>query len=306
MADFLTFKELYERVNRGISAPKGSMQTFVKNVINMVYLNEILVSDDLHPFFWLVDFDDSLASVAPATITAITKADPGVFTTDAAHGLVAGDIISIYGIVGMTELNNRTFKLASADTATTLELEDLDSVDEINTTSLTTYVSGGTIHHRGLTLATTGKSVQRILKYPKWVDEDIMEPISIEDIEKKDKLDDNTARPEFYQHRKSYLNDGTEINQLLWFYGADAAYDLRYWFERRPTRLSATTDVPLLPPQFHDIIVSGAMTRLAENQVQVENAVIWPGLYGAQITQLKAFNRKWWKENQDLGKPYML
>ena len=306
MADFLTFKELYERVNRGISAPKGSMQTFVKNVINMVYLNEILVSDDLHPFFWLVDFDDSLASVAPAIITAITKADPGVFTTDAAHGLVAGDIISIYGIVGMTELNNRTFKLASADTSTTLELEDLDSVDEIDTTSLTTYVSGGIIHHRGLTLATTGKSVQRILKYPKWVDEDIMKPISIEDIEKKDKLDDNTARPDRYQHRKAFTKAGVEVNQLLWFYGADAAYDLRYWFERRPTRLSATTDVPLLPPQFHDIIVSGAMTRLAENQVQVENAVIWPGLYGAQITQLKAFNRKWWNENQDLGKPYML
>ena len=286
--------------------PKGGKTTLAKDIINQVYLNEILVCDDLFPLFWLIDYEDTLASVAPATITGITKADPGVLTTDAVHKLVAGDIVSFYNIVGMIELNNRMLRVKSAPSTSTIDVIDLDSADAINTTNYTTYVSGGVIHHRGLTLATTGKNVQRIIEDPKWVGEGVLKPINIKDIEKGEWLSDSTARPVKYQHRKSYSALGVETNQLLWFYGADAAYDLRYWFEKRAARLSGTTDVPLLPPQFHDSIIAGALTRLAENNVQVENAVIWPGIYKMQLDAIRSFNRKWWKEQEDLGTPYML
>jgi hypothetical protein len=66
--------------------------------------------------------------------------------------------------------------------------------------------------------------------------------------------------------------------------------------------------VPLLPPIFHDTIISGAIVRLAENNVQVENAVIWPGIYKAQLDALKTFNRKYYKEHDKVDRmtPYLL
>ena len=108
---------------------------------------------------------------------------------------------------------------------------------------------------------------------------------------------------------KRFDTGGVEINLLLWFPGADAAYDLRVWAIMRPSRLGLNDDVPLLPPQFHDMIKAGVLTRLLEfGGVQVENAVIWPSLYQAQIKKLIAYNRKWWQEHEreDYKKPYLL
>lgn len=44
-------------------------------------------------------------------ITGITNADPAVVTSNGAHGLSDGDIITIKGATGMTEVNSRTFKI---------------------------------------------------------------------------------------------------------------------------------------------------------------------------------------------------
>ena len=77
-------------------------------------------------------------------ISGITAANPGVITTGAAHGLVAGEEFYVSGIVGMKELNGRWFKAGTVGGGgTTVELLDRDSAN-INTTSYTTYVSGGT------------------------------------------------------------------------------------------------------------------------------------------------------------------
>jgi hypothetical protein len=75
------------------------------------------------------------------TITAITKASPGVITSSS-HGYLTGDEIYISGIVGMTELNGKTFLVVKID-ANTFSLTDKDGV-AINTTNYTTYSSGGT------------------------------------------------------------------------------------------------------------------------------------------------------------------
>ena len=74
------------------------------------------------------------------TITAITKASPGVITSNS-HGYSNGDEVYISGIVGMTELNGKTFLVANS-TTNTFSLTDKDGV-AINTTSYTTYSSGG-------------------------------------------------------------------------------------------------------------------------------------------------------------------
>lgn len=80
------------------------------------------------------DFDNTL------TITNITQANPGVVTytgTDPSNG----QRIYIEDVVGMTEVNNRSFIIANVNTTSnTFELKGE------NTTAHTAYTSGGTIH----------------------------------------------------------------------------------------------------------------------------------------------------------------
>lgn len=61
------------------------------------------------------------APSAPITIDNITQANPGVVTTNTAHGYVDGDVVRIYGCSGMTEVNGNDYTVANS-TSTTFEL----------------------------------------------------------------------------------------------------------------------------------------------------------------------------------------
>jgi len=82
-----------------------------------------------------------LDSSTGATISAATQADPVVVTSTGAHGYLNGEEIFIGGIVGMTQLNGRNFKVANV-TSTTYELQDLNGVN-VDGTGYSTYTSGG-------------------------------------------------------------------------------------------------------------------------------------------------------------------
>jgi len=84
--------------------------------------------------------DCGLTYDVPKTITAITKANPGVVSSTA-HGFSDGDKILLSDILGMTELNGESVLVASA-AANSFAITDL-SGNNINTTNYTTYVSGG-------------------------------------------------------------------------------------------------------------------------------------------------------------------
>lgn len=71
-------------------------------------------------------------------ITGATKANPVVITS-ASHGFVNGQEVYIANVIGMTELNGRTFTVTSA-TANTFALSG------INGTGYTTYASGGSAY----------------------------------------------------------------------------------------------------------------------------------------------------------------
>ena len=71
---------------------------------------------------------------AADAISGITKANPAVLTTGAAHGWSNGDVI-ILDVTGMVELDGQAVRVANT-TATTAELEGIDS------TSFGTFVSG--------------------------------------------------------------------------------------------------------------------------------------------------------------------
>jgi len=304
----LNFAALLAECKRALKGYSDAKDDLIEHMINMVYLNEILVADDLYPLNWLVDFDDTMASKAPSEIDSISQADPGVIVTKTPHGLAVDDIISIYDTGGMIELNNRVFSVEVVPSTTSLRLIDIDGLDSIDTSEYTAYTSGGIINQRGTLLSVSGKDVQRVLGC-EWHDEKKMKPISIKELGDVTKWwGSSTARPERYYHRKKYSTAGGEKNHLLWFMGADAAYDLRYWFVLAPPKLINSTDVPLLPPSFHYMIVAGVLTRLAEQNVQVENQVIWPGIYTAHLSQLVQDNRKWYEENELVkhAEPFML
>ena len=73
-----------------------------------------------------------------STITGVTQADPAVVTYSGSDVINNGDTVFITGIVGMTELNGKSFEVENVNTgANTFELKDTDS------TSFTAYTSGG-------------------------------------------------------------------------------------------------------------------------------------------------------------------
>lgn len=70
-------------------------------------------------------------------LTGITKASPPVVTSTA-HGLADGDVVKLSGVVGMTEVNGKTF-VVDVLSANTFSLLGIDG------TGYGTYVSGGDV-----------------------------------------------------------------------------------------------------------------------------------------------------------------
>ena len=83
--------------------------------------------------------EESLAalSVTGSVIVGITRANPAVVTTAAAHNLRTGDEVYLESIVGMTELNGRRFTVGNT-TSVTFQLRGEDS------SGYAAYTSGGT------------------------------------------------------------------------------------------------------------------------------------------------------------------
>lgn len=82
---------------------------------------------------------NNVAIQADLTISGVTQANPAVVTFTTDHNLEAGMRLAITGIVGMTELNGRSFEVVPVATdATKVELRGEDS------TGYTAYSSAGT------------------------------------------------------------------------------------------------------------------------------------------------------------------
>jgi len=85
--------------------------------------------------------DDGQITEGDKTISAITKANPAVVTSSS-HGYSNGDFVNISAVVGMTEVNGKTFKVSNK-TTNTFELQDVDGTN-VSTSGYTTYSSAGT------------------------------------------------------------------------------------------------------------------------------------------------------------------
>jgi hypothetical protein len=86
-------------------------------------------------------------------ITAITNANPGVFTSTGAGSILTEQLVTISGVGGMTELNGKTYVYTFTG-GNTFRLADLATPTvPLNTTSYGTYTSGGTATPTGAALA---------------------------------------------------------------------------------------------------------------------------------------------------------
>lgn len=87
---------------------------------------------------------------APVTLTAqditgITQASVAVLTYSGSDTYANGDHVDITGVVGMTEVNGRRFKVANVNAgANTFELQTVDGTN-VNSTGYTAWSSGGTV-----------------------------------------------------------------------------------------------------------------------------------------------------------------
>ena len=87
--------------------------------------------------------NNDILTLPAKNITGVTQANPGVVTC-VSHGYSNGDEVIINGVSGMTQLNNRNFVIANV-TTDTFTLQDTFGVINLNTTTYTAYVSGGTV-----------------------------------------------------------------------------------------------------------------------------------------------------------------
>jgi hypothetical protein len=142
------------------SAARRSGTSFVAEVENSAEKTRLIPFEFSTTQTYILEFgneyirfykDDGAILEANKTITGITQADPGVVSITS-HGFSNGDTIVISGVVGMTEVNGKRFKVANVNT-NDFELQDIDGVD-VDTTSFTAYASGG-VANRVYQIATT-------------------------------------------------------------------------------------------------------------------------------------------------------
>ena len=311
MANFLTFKNLYTNVCRLIGDGDLSKLEQVKAVINHVYLTELLHSDELYPPHWASVWLN-MQTFAPLTITGITQADPAVVTTSADHGLLGIELVTMWDIVGMTELNyTYNYALSNNVYLATPVLDDTFSLSDpagnaIDSTLFAAWVSGGRILHQGWRLLDIMHEIHDVSIY----DGSQLTRIGPKQLAQSPDTywTGSQTTPQYYYPLHLFYDDGDENTYVIIFPGASESTTMPIYCEMAIDPLSADADVPILPPNFHPAIVAGAVTRLAESNAQVENAVIWPGIYKLNIDALVTYNRRWWMatERDNPRKPYGL
>lgn len=95
------------------------------------------------------------AIAAPTTITAVTKAAPGVFSASG-HTFANGDFV-LLEIQGMQELNGQLMKVVNIVASTSFQVAGLDGVTGLDTTLYSTFTSGTA---KKVTLGTSINGVQ--------------------------------------------------------------------------------------------------------------------------------------------------
>jgi hypothetical protein len=235
------------------------------------------------PLAWLRQHYDELFTRTYAAISAITQANPGIFTAESLdtdisdnHGFQTGDIVWIQGIAGMERLNNRLFLFTSVSD-TTFSLTQLDGKNAINTTDYEEYSSGGYVYHAGIKLPastiepSTGAEAYRWKIKRVWdvtADGLPAHPVSQEKSTGDPDLRAPVASPVHWRYWRSALTDLTSYDHYVIFVPPVAMrYAIGVNIERGYPDLSdwSGSIYPPQPPEIHDYIWHRALANMVTN-----------------------------------------
>ena len=102
----------------------------------------LITSAGFTPYSTGASFDTTTS-----TITAVTKALPGVVTVSAVNALVEGATVTISNVGGMTQLNTNRYVVTNLVTTGPITFQLYDTFgNAVDTTNFGTYTSGGQIN----------------------------------------------------------------------------------------------------------------------------------------------------------------
>lgn len=101
--------------------------------------------------------------------------------------------------------------------------------------------------------------------------------------------------PKFCLHEQEPLtvaaNSRSLKNTLTFFYMPSSVQAVRLSYERQVQDLSADTDIPVLPPEFHQAIIFGAASLLEKYGFSAAGSMSWQQLFLDAMNDLVATNR---------------
>jgi hypothetical protein len=305
MADYLTFKEIKEAVSRAIKDPQQRMGEVIGEMVNMVYLTEILQADDLYPLHWL---HTPIHTKFHATkiITDISQSDPAVVTSPA-HGFLGGEVIAIWDAGGMTEINfgyerldNLRLYVVDSVFADTFTIVDIWG-SNIDSTGYTAYTSSGTIFHHGwLVVGGASSMIRRITDIGRHESTPLVSMSWEELLRSPDHyISNSSGSVDRYINFQTFDGDGNAYNYAFTFPGAQEDDQGYVMIEAGGAKLELDADVPLLPTQYHFLLVSGTVMRMKETGIDVATPQLWPAIYSQQIQSMVTKNRQWWRQHEE-------
>lgn len=108
---------------------------------NVTQAYQIEAGDNYFRFY----ANNAVITSTAQNITGISQTDPAVVTYSGSDTYANGDEVYITGVVGMTEVNNKFYRVANVNAgANTFEITDTDGND-IDATGYTAWSSGGTV-----------------------------------------------------------------------------------------------------------------------------------------------------------------
>tara|TARA_B110000503_G_scaffold52088_1_gene83845 strand:+ start:1613 stop:8398 length:6786 start_codon:yes stop_codon:yes gene_type:complete len=93
----------------------------------------------------ILDETSNPAATLTYNITAATRTNPVVITTDVAHGRTNGDIVTIVAVAGMTQLNGNNYYVSVVDSTSFSLYSDAGLTIAVDGTSFNTYTGAGVV-----------------------------------------------------------------------------------------------------------------------------------------------------------------
>lgn len=252
---------------------------------------ELREVDQFSPLAWDIHPFQGLRTKVHAEISAITAADPAVFTAESvdsdidSHGFADNgsthqDIVLLDGVAGAEGENNikginKQFYLLEYVSSTTFTLKTLGGLDALDTSGMTAYSDGGYVYHAGLILDTD--IILANVSGSAWDFKRIIDNVNFDgyptDPVSEDEVRNNQAwlssssaqRPKGFRYWRNMASTTSSSHYLFWYPVCNQTYNLSFNYVKEIPDISTfnTSTYPFHPADVHETIWHGALSILA-------------------------------------------